>query len=54
MVSKDKKIQFVASQVVVLSLNNSQKFLIVGFVVSLSKDLLLREKSYKVPLTNFK
>ncbi len=49
MVSKDKDLVFVAFQVVALSLkgfNNSQELLIVGFVPSLSRDHLLREKGY--------
>ncbi len=56
MVSKDKDLEFAAFQVVAPSLkgfNNSQELLIVGFVPSLSKDYLLREKGYWVPLANF-
>ncbi len=56
MVSKDKDLTFAAHQVVLPSLkgfNDSQEFLIVGFVPNLSGDNLSREKGYWVPLTNF-
>ncbi len=48
-VDKDKDLVFAAFQVVTPSLqgfNNSEKLLIVGFVLSLSKDHFLREKGY--------
>ncbi len=57
MVSKNKDLVFTALQVVVPSLkgfNNSQEFLIVSLVSSLSRDHLLREKGYWVPLANFR
>ncbi len=56
MVSKDKNLVFAVLQIVVPSLkgfNNNQELLIIGFVLSLSGDYLLREKSYWVLLANF-
>ncbi len=56
MVSKDKNFIFANFSIVVSSFevfNNDQKLLIVGFVLSLSGDYLLREKSYWVSLANF-
>ena len=47
-VSKDEDLVFTAFQVLVPSLkdlHNAQELLIVGFVISLSGDYLLREKS---------
>ncbi len=57
MVSKDEEFVFAAFQVVAPSLksfNNSQKLLIIGFVLSLSGDHLSREKSYWMSLANFR
>ncbi len=56
MVSKDKDLVLAAFQVVAPSLksfNDSQELLIVGFVPSLSRDHLLREKIYWMLLANF-
>ncbi len=56
MVNKNEDLIFAAFQAVAPSLkgfNNSQKLLIVGFVLSLSGDHLLRKKSNWMPLTNF-
>ncbi len=56
MVSKDEDLVFTAFQVVAPSFkgfNNSQELLIISLVLSLSKDHLLREKGYWVPLANF-
>ncbi len=56
MVSKGKDFIFAAFQVVALSLksfNDSQEFLIVGFLPSFNGDYLLRKKDYWVLLANF-
>ena len=55
MVSKDGDLVFLAFQVVAPSLknfNNSQKLLVVSFILSLSKNNFLREKSYEMQLIN--
>ncbi len=57
MVNQDEDLIFADLQVVAPSpqgFYNSQELLIVGFVLSLSGDHLLREKGYWVPLTNFR
>ncbi len=56
-VTKDEDLVFPVFQVVApsfKSFNNSQKLLIVGFILSLSGDHLLREKGYWVLLDNFR
>ncbi len=56
MVTKDEDLVFTVFQVMVPSLkgfNDNQELLNVGFVPSLSKDHLSREKGYWVLLANF-
>ncbi len=57
MINKDEDFVFIAFQVVApsfKSFNNSQELLIVSLVPSLSRDYLLREKSYWMLLTIFR
>ncbi len=56
-VSKDKDLVFAAFQVGTPSLkgfNDSQELLIMSFLLNLNGDHLLKEKSYQVPLANFR
>ncbi len=56
-ISKDKDLMFTAFQVVASSLKifkNSQEFMIVSLVPSLSGDHFSREEGYWVPLANFR
>ncbi len=56
-VSEDEDLVFTTFQVVAPSLkgfNDGQELLIVSLVSSLSRDHLSREKSYWVPLANFR
>lgn len=58
MVNKDKDfVLFAAFQVIIPSIkafNNSQKLLILIFVISLTKDHLLRKWGYEMPSTSFR
>ncbi len=57
MVSEDEDLVFAAFQIVMLSFkdfNDSQEFLIVGFVSSLSVNYFSRQIGYWVPLANFR
>lgn len=53
MICKNKNLIFAAFEVVASSLqdlNNGQELLIVSFIMSLSKNHLLREKCHRMPL----
>ena len=55
--NKDKDLVFIAFQVSMpsfQSFNDSQEFLIVSFIPSLSKNYFLGEKRYLVLFTNFR
>lgn len=55
-INEDKNLVFAALQVVTPSLksfNNSQKLLIVNFIVFVNKDHLLRKKNDWISITNF-
>lgn len=57
MTSEDENFIFAIIQVVAPTLkrlNNSHKFLIIGFVASLGRNYYMREKNYKISLINFK